>query len=166
MHIFVVVVQSLSCVQLFVTPWTTACQASLSITIHLSFLKLLSIKSVMPSNHLIFCCPFSSGPQSFWISGSFPKRLLFSSGEKSIGASALVSVFPMNIQGYFPLGVTDLVLSKALSGVFFSTTVQKHQFFGSQPSLWSNSHIHINYWKNFDHSFEYTDLCGQSNVCF
>ena len=72
------------------------------------------------------------------------QRLLFTSGEKSIGASALVSVFPMNIQGSFPLGMTDLIfLSKLLSRVFFRTTVQKHQFFGSQPSLWSNSNIHI-----------------------
>ena len=69
---------------------------------------------------------------------------LFISGGQSIEASTSASVLPMNIQGLFPLGLTDLVSlqSKGLSRVFSSTTVQKHQFFGAQPSLWSNSHIH------------------------
>ena len=86
--------------------------------------------------------PFSSCPQSFPESGSFPKSWLFTSGGRSIGASA--SVFPMNIQSWFPLGWTGLIslTSKGLSRVFSNTTVQKHQFFGIQPSLWSNSHIH------------------------
>ena len=67
---------------------------------------------------------------------------LFASGGQSIGVSALV--LPMNIQGWFPLGLVSLIsfLSKELSRAFFSTTVQKHQFFGTQPSLWSSSHIH------------------------
>ena len=88
--------------------------------------------------------PFSSCPQSFPASGSFPMNWLFASGGQSIGASASASVFPMNIQGWFPLGLTGRVSlqSKGLSRVFYNTTVQKHQFFGAQPSLWCNSHIH------------------------
>ena len=84
--------------------------------------------------------PFSSCLQSFPASGSFP--MFFTSGGQTIGASA--SVLPMNIQDWFPLGLTDLISlqSKGLSRVFSNTTVQKHQFFGAQLSLWSNSHIH------------------------
>ena len=84
--------------------------------------------------------PFSSCPQSFPASVSFPMSLLFTSDDQSIGASSSVSVFPMNIQCWFPLGLTSLIssLSKGLSRVLSNTTVQKHQFFGAQPSLWSN----------------------------
>ena len=88
-------VQSLSCVQLFVTPWTTARQASLSITNSRSLLKLMSIELVMASNHLI---PFSACPQSFPTSGSFQMSQLFASGDQSIGVSALTSVLPTNTQ--------------------------------------------------------------------
>ena len=88
--------------------------------------------------------PFSSHLQSFPASGSFQMSHLFASGGQSIGPSALASVLPMNIQDWFPLGLTGLISlqSKGLSRVFFNTTVQKHQFFGAQPSLWSNSQIH------------------------
>ena len=88
--------------------------------------------------------PFSSCPQSFPASGSFPINQLFTSGGQSIGASALASVLPMNIQGWFPVGLTGLIslLSKGLSRVFSSTTIWKHYFFSAQPSLWSTSHIH------------------------
>ena len=81
--------------------------------------------------------PFSC-PQSFPASGSFPMSQLFTSGGQSIGASASASVLPMNIQGWFPLGLTGLIslLSKGLSRIFSSTTVRKHQFFSTQPSLW------------------------------
>ena len=87
--------------------------------------------------------PFSSRLQCFPASGSFPMSRLFESGGQSIGTSASASVLPMNIQGWFPLGLTGLIflLSKWLSRVFSSTTVWRHQFFSSQPSLWSNSHI-------------------------
>ena len=124
-------VQSLSRVQLFVTPWTAACQASLSITNSRSLLKLMSIESVMPSNHPIFYCPFSPCLQSFPESGSFPMTQLFASGGQSFGVSALASVLPVNIQDWFPLGSTSWIflLSKGLSRVFSNTTVQKHQFF-------------------------------------
>ena len=108
-----------------------------------SLIKLMSLKLVMPSNHLILWCPFSC-LQSFRASGSFPVNHFFASGSQSIGASASASVLPMNIQDWFPLGCTGLIylLSKGLSRVFSNTTVQKHQFFDTQLSLWSNSHIH------------------------
>ena len=88
--------------------------------------------------------PFSSCPQSFPASGSFPVSWRFSSGGQSIGASALGSVLPMNIQGWLPLGLACLISlqSKSLSRVFSSTAVWKYQFFGVQPSSWSNCHIH------------------------
>ena len=87
--------------------------------------------------------PFSSCPQTFPASGSFPVSLLFVSGGQSIGASVSTSVLPVNIKGWFPLGLTGLILqSKGLSSVFSSATVWKHPFFGAQPSLWSNCHIH------------------------
>ena len=78
--------------------------------------------------------PFSSCPQSFPASGSFPVSWLFVSGDQSIGASTSASVYPMCIQDWFPLGLTGLIsLQKGLSRVFSSTTVQKHQFFSAQP---------------------------------
>ena len=88
--------------------------------------------------------PFSSRLQSFPASGSFPVSRLFISGGQSIGISASASVCPVNIQGWFPLGLTDLISSqsKGLSRVFSNNIVQKHQFFGAQPSLWPNSYIH------------------------
>ena len=86
--------------------------------------------------------PFSCCPQSFPASRSFPGSRLFTSGGHSIGASASASVLPVNIQSRFPLGLTGLILlSKGLSRIFSSTTVQKNQFFSAQLSLWSNSHI-------------------------
>ena len=94
--------------------------------------------------------PFSSHLQSFPPSGSFPMNQFFASGGQSIGVSALASVLPMNFQNLFPLGLTGFISlqSKGLSTVFSSTTVQKHQFFGILPSLWSNSHSIHDYWKN------------------
>jgi len=91
--------------------------------------------------------PLSSpSPPAFNLSasGSFLISRLFASGSQSIGASALASVFPMNIQGWFPWGLTGLISlqSRGLSRVFSNTTIQKHQFFSALPSLWSNSHIH------------------------
>ena len=91
-------VQSLSRVRLFATPWTAACQASLSITNSRSLLKLMSIVFVMPSSHLILCHPFSSCLQSFLESGSFPMSQFFVSGCQIVGLSASSSVLPMNIQ--------------------------------------------------------------------
>ena len=100
-------VQLLSHVRFFVTPWTAARQASLSITNSQSLLKLISVESVMPSNHLILVIPFSSCLEYFLASGSFPMSQFFASAGQSIGAST--SVLPMNIQDWFPLGLTGLI---------------------------------------------------------
>ena len=86
---------------------------------------------------------FSSCPQSFPASGSFPVSWLFTSGDQSIAASASALILLMNIQNWFPLGFTGLVSFpvKGLSRVFSSITIQRHQFFSAQSSLWSNTHI-------------------------
>ena len=100
-----------------------------------------SIESVMPSKHLILCCPFLLLPSLLPSIRVFSMSQLFVSGGQSIAASA--SVLPMHIQDWFPLGLTGWISlqSKGLSRVFSNTIVQKHQFFGDHPSLWSNSHI-------------------------
>ena len=128
-------VQLLSRVRLFVTPWTAARQDSLSITSSHSLLKLGSIESVMPSNHLILCCPLLP-PSVFPASRSLQMSEFFAWGGQRIGVSASASVLPVNIQDWFPLGWTSLISlqSKGLSTVFSSTTVSK-QFFGAQLSL-------------------------------
>ena len=125
-------VQLLSLIWLFATPWTTTCQASLSITISWSLLKLMSVESMIWSNHLILCPPRLLLP--FPASGSFPVSQFFASGGQRIGISASASVLPVNIQDWFPLGFTGWIslLSKGLSRVFSNTTVQKHQFFSAQ----------------------------------
>ena len=127
-------VQSLSCVRLFATPWTAARQASLFTTNCQSLLILMSIKSVMPFNHLILCCPLLlpfSIPPSIRVFSN--ESILFASGGQSIGTSATASVLPMNIQEWFPLGLTGCISlqSKGLSRVFSNTTVQKLQFFSA-----------------------------------
>ena len=136
-------VQPLSCVWLLETPWTTGRQASLSITNSQSLLKLMSIKSVIPSNQLILCHLLLHLPSIFPASGSIHMSHFFASGGQSIGVSASASVLPMNIQDWLPW-MTGLISlqSKGLSRVFSNTIVQKHQLFGVQLSLYSNSHIH------------------------
>ena len=137
------VVQSLSHVWLLEIPWTAACQAfflcpspfprACSNPCPLSWWCHPTISSsVIPFSCLWY----------FPASESFLMGWLFASGGQSIGASA--SILPVNIQDWFPLGLTSLISLqfKGLSRVFSSTIVQKHQFFGAQPSLWSNSHIH------------------------
>ena len=105
--------------------------------------------------------PFSSSShlQSFQASGSFQMSKFFASGGQHTGASASASVLSMNIQDWFPLGLTGLISLQArgLSRVFSNTTVQKHQFFGPQPSLWSKSHIHS--------SSIYNNQDIRSNLC-
>ena len=129
---------------LFATLWTSAVQASLSYTIFQSLLKFMSTELVMLCNHFILCHPFSFCLPSFSASESFPVSQLFTPGSQNTGASASASVLPMNIQGWSPLGLTVLISlqSKGLSRVVSSTTVQKHQFFGTRFSSKSNSHIH------------------------
>ena len=136
-------VQSLSHVRLFATPWTAACQASLSITNSWSSPKPMFIELVMPSNHLILC-PLLLRPSIFPSIRVFSMNQLFTSGGQSIGVSASTSVLPINTQGWSPLGWTGWISlqSKGFSRVFSNTTVQKHQFFGAQLSSQSNSHIH------------------------
>ena len=131
-------------VWLFAIPWIAVRQAFLSFTIPQDLLKLMSTESMMPPNHLIL-----------WYVEVY---------SQSIGSLASTLVLPMNIQGWFPSGLTGLIClqSKGLSRVFSNTTVQKHQFFGANllygPALIS---IH-DYWKNY--SFDYTDLCRQTDV--
>ena len=106
---------------------------------------------------------FSFCPQSFPASGTFPMSCLFISDDQNTGASA--SVLPVNIQGWYLLRLTGLISlpCKGLSGVFSSTTIWRHQFFGILPSLWSSSHSHT--WPlGKNHSLDYTDFCRQSNV--
>ena len=146
-----VVLQSLSLVWLFAAPWTSGQEASLSFTISQSS----SSSSSACSNSCLLSqwwhptisssvVPFSC-LQSFPASGSFLMSQLFTSGGQSIGASASALILPMNIQDYFPSGLTGLISLqfKVLSRVLSNTTVQRHQFFGAQPSLWSTSHIHM-----------------------
>ena len=141
----VFVVQSLSHVWLFGTPWTAAYQAFLSLTVSQGLLKFMSIESVMLSNQLILCYPLLLLPSTFPASGLFQ---WVSSSHTScvpcIGASASASVLLVNIQGWFPFRLTGLIflLSKGLSRVLSSTTVQ-NQCFGIQCFLWSSSHIYI-----------------------
>ena len=135
--------QSLSRVWLFVTPWITARQASLSITNSRSSLRLTSIESVMPSSHLILCNPLLLLPPIPPSIRVFPLSQLFTWGGQSTGVSALASVLPKKSQGWSSEWTGWISLqSKGLSRVFSNTTVQKHQFFGAQPSSRSNSHIH------------------------
>ena len=214
----VVVVQSLSHVQLFAIPWAAACQASLSFTIPWTLLKLISVVSMMPSNRLILLfhplllllsifpsikifsnvwafsiryfhfllscigggngnplqCSCLENPRDrgAWWAAVYGvaqgRRRLKRRSSSSQSIETLASVLPVNIQDWFHLRLTSLfsLKFKGLSRVFSSTTVWKHQFFGAQPSLWSNSHIcgwcDMVYWKN--HSFDFMDLCQQSNV--
>ena len=108
--------------------------------------------------------PFSSCPQSLPVSESFPMSQLFAWGGQSTGVSASASVLPVTTQNWSPLGWTGWISlqSKGLSRVFSNTTVQKHQFFGTQLSSESNSHTHT--WPLENHSLDWTDLCWQSNV--
>ena len=134
----------------------TPCQASLSSTVSQNLLRFMSTEALILSNHLILCIPLFLS-QSFSASGSFPMSWLIASDSQIIGASALASVLPMYIQGWFLLGLTGLISleSKWLSGVFTSTTTRKHLY---GPTL---TFVHV-YWKN--HSFEYMKLCQQSDI--
>ena len=136
------VVLLLSRVQLFTTPWTSGCSASLSFTISLSLLRLMSIESVMPSNHLIFCHPLLLSPSIF------PSIRVFSS-ESALRIRCpkywSFSFSPSNEHSElisFRIDWFDLLAAQGaqrLSRIFSSTTVQEHQFFfGAEPSLWSN----------------------------
>ena len=137
-------VQSLSHVPHFVTPWTAAPQTSPSITNSQSLLKFMSIKSVTPSNHLILCCSLLLLPSISPSIRVFSNESVLYIRWPKYQISSSVSVLQVDIQGDFPLGLTGWISlqSKGLSRVFSNTTVQKHQTFSTQLSLWSNSHIH------------------------
>ena len=146
-------VQSLSHVQLFVTPYPAARQSFLSITNSWSLFKLMSIELMMPSNHLILCCPLLLLTSVFPASGSFPMSQFFTSDGQSFEVSASASVLPMNIQDWFPLGLRlDLL---AVEGTLKSL-LQHHSSKASilrcsaffMVQLLTSTH---DYWKN--HSF-------------
>ena len=154
-------VQLLSRVCLFTTSWTAAHQTSCpSPTIG-------AYSNSYPPSRRCYptisdsVSPLSSCLQSFPASGSFQMSQFLASGGQSIGVSPSASILLMNIQDWFPLGLTGWISlqSKGLSRVFSNTTVQKHQFFSTQPSLWSNSHNRI--WLLEKHSCVYMDLCGK-----
>ena len=161
-HTFVII-QSLCRVQLFVTSWVAVHQASLSFTISQSLPKFISFESLMPSNHLILC-------HQLLLPSIFPSIRVFSN-ESDLCIrwteywSFSFSISPSSeYSRLILLGLTGLssLQSKGLSRAFSSTTIQRHQFFSIQPYLWSNSHTTHDNWKN--HSFDYTDLCQQSDV--
>ena len=145
------------------TPCAAAHQASLSFTISWSLLKLMSIESVIPPNHLILCCPL------LFLLSIFPSNRIFSSESVLCirwpkYCSFSFSISPSSVYlGLISLRWTDWtsLLFKGLSKIFSNTTVQKHQFFSAQLSLWSIFHIHDN-WTS--HNFDCLDLCGQSSV--
>ena len=147
MIIFVAVVRLLCCVRLFATLWTTARQAPLSFTVSGRLLRFMSVELVMLTNHLILCHYLLLLPSIF------PSIRVFSNESALRIRWPKYWCFSFNIspsndqsftQDWSPLGWTGWIplLSKGLSRVFSNTTVQKHQFFGAQPSLWSNSPIH------------------------
>ena len=163
---FVVVVQSLSHVRLLATPWTVAHQLFLSSTFSLNFLKLMSVESVMPSNHLILCWPLLLLPSIFPNSRNIEKiffpilsqhweNIFLNLSQLFSNELALCIRWPKywsfsfsispssECQGWFPIELTGLISlqSNGLSRVFSNTTVQKHQFFSAQLSLWSKFHI-------------------------
>ena len=141
----VVVVQSPSCVWLFVTSWTAAHQVSLSLAISQSLPKFMSIALVMPSSRLILWHPLLLLPSTFPSISDFSKESGVCIRDQNTGVSTSASVLPMSIQGWFSFRLTGLIslLSKGLSGVFSRTTVWRYQFRGTLPSLWSSSQNHM-----------------------
>ena len=145
------------------TPWIAACQTSLSFTISQSSLKLISVESVMPSNHLILCCPH------FLLPSMFHNIRVFSS-ESDLPIrwpeywSFSFSINPSNDYSGLISFRIDWFDFLAIQGTLrsFSSRIRKHQFFGAQPSLCPALTSEHDYWKN--HSFDYMDLCQQSDV--
>ena len=133
----VVIVWSLSLVWLFVIPWTAVNQARLSSTVSWSLLKFMSIESVMLSNYLILCRPLLFLPSIFPSIRVFSNELALHIRWPKYWSISFSTVFPKNIEGWFPLGLKGLISfqSKGLSRVFSSTTFLKHQFFCAQPCL-------------------------------
>ena len=150
----IVVVQLLSLVWFFATPWTAAHQASLSFTISWSLLRFTFIELVMPASHLILCCPLLPWLQSFPASGSFTRNQFFAWGDQSIGVSASASVLPTNIQDWFPLRLTGWI---SLQSKGLNSLLQHHSSKASImvafSFLYSSSLTSIHdYWEN--HTFD------------
>ena len=164
---FVVAIQLLSRVRLFATPWTAACQASLS---HPSHHISQGCSNSCPSSQWCYptisssVIPLSSCLQAVPASGSFPMSRLFSSGSQSIGASGSTAALLMNSQGWFPLEINwfDLLAVQGTLKVFSSIATQKHQVFRLQPSLWSNSHLYMTIRKIT--ALTSWTLCWQSDI--
>ena len=148
--------------------WTAARYASMSITNSLSWLKLMSIELVMPSNHLILCCPLLLPPSIFPRAlGSFSMSQFFESDSQSIGVSASASVLPMNIQDWFPLGWTGWIQSNGLAVQGTLKSLLQHH--SSKASILQHSAFFIvplshPYLTTKNHSFDYMDFCWQSTV--
>ena len=157
---FLIVLQSLSCVQQFATPWTAACQTPLSSTSSWSLLKFMSIESVMLSNHFILCHPLLLLPSNFPSTRVFSNELALCIRWPKYWNFSLGSVLPMNIQGWFPLEWTGLILQpKGLTTVFSSITICKCWFLCLYDPTLASLH---DCWKN--HSFDNMDFCQQSDV--
>ena len=135
------VIQSLSHVQRFATPWTTTRQASLSITNSQNLHKLMSIPLVMPSNHLILCHPLLLPPSIFLRIRVFSNESVLRIRWPNYWSFSL-SISPSSEYSGLILFRMDWLDLLAVQGIFSNTIVQKHQFFSAQLSLWSNSHIH------------------------
>ena len=160
-----VVVKSTSHFWLFVTAQTAAHQASLSLTISRSLPKFMFIALVMPSCHLILWCPLLLLPSIFPSIRDFSESSVRIRWPKYWSFSFSISPSSeYSLKGWSPLRLTCLIslLSKGLSGVFSSTTVWRHQFFGILLSLRSRSHNHNDCWQ--DYSLDYMDLCQLSNI--
>ena len=145
-------------------PWTAACHISLSTTNSQSLLKLMSIKLVMPSSHLILCRPLLLLPSIFPSIRIFSNELALTSGSQSIVTSASASFFLMNIQSWFSLGLTDLISFQLKR---LSSLNQSHS--SKVSILWCSIRLYgptltsvHDYWKN--HSFDYMDLCWHGDI--
>ena len=151
-------VNSLSHVWLFTTPWTQHARPPCPSTAPGLYSNSCSLSRWCHPTISFSVIPFSSYLQTLPASGSFQMSQFFTSGAQSIGISASAPVLPMNIQDWFPLGWAGWISlqSKGILRVFFNTTVQKHQFFSTQLSLNSNSHIHSDYWKNHNFYISWT----------
>ena len=140
---YTVVVQPLSCAWFFATPWTTVHPTPLSSSISLRLLRFMSTESVMLSNYLVLCHPLLLLPSMFPSIRAFSNELVLHIRWPKYWSFSF-SNGPSIDQCWFPLGMTGLIflLPKELSRVFSRITIENHQFFGTQPFLWSNFHIH------------------------
>ena len=160
------IVQLLSHVWLFATPWAVACQTSLFFTISLRLLKLMSIDWVMPSNHLILCCPLFLLPSVCPSTGVFSSELALRIRWPNYWSFSFSINLSSEYSGLISFRI-DLFDFFAVQGTLKSLLQHsswKHQFFSAQPSLWFNSHIST--WLLANHSFDYRPLLDKWYLCF